>query len=155
MVSCLCFAQALPQFSLLKNAAPVIIGNKGFNSGLTSGDSLVIQSSIFNSVVNKNETEISDYSTAGIILSIFPGWGIGNFVNHDILGGVIGIVGGLAGIAAFGGLYYMASTAVVDMLDDKHDYEVSEGAFWAVGVGGLVWIGTYIYCIYRAVKYNN
>jgi hypothetical protein len=52
MISGISFAQALPQFSLLKNAALVIIGNKGFSTGLTSGDSLVTKSAVINSVAN-------------------------------------------------------------------------------------------------------
>ncbi|GHV76691.1 hypothetical protein AGMMS49942_15120 [Spirochaetia bacterium] len=83
---------------------------------------------------------------SAFLLNLFPGFGTGSYIQGDLVGGIIGTVGEIAGVGIFVGGIIM--NGGIDMSAGN------AGSLMVLG-GGALWVGTKIFESIKPFTYSN
>lgn len=84
-------------------------------------------------------------------LNLAPGFGVGSFVQGDTAGGVVGLIGCIAGDVLFYAGYMPYYLSIID--DPYGDASIDSDSLSLMVAGEAILIGTSIYGIFRPISY--
>jgi hypothetical protein len=109
---------------------------------------------------DQKKTLIEDHKqdyTVPLLLNVLVPYGVGSFYQGDTLGGVIGLVGDVAGQAIIFGayidLYITALNAQDDYDSDYNEDEIFEKFYAYAIVGGAISTASFIFRLVRPITY--